>query len=153
MYSKYKAFQTSGSLHLQLLPPPSPTASPVHKIRYNTTYSTALVISKSAAQIMLSIHSFRHPWSIGIISQLSSYECDFIYDEIYDYLEFGYTSIGEEMRMLETMLRLYIYGMSHGSVFVRVHSRMTTMIERPSTLLQIIHQAPAAPNIIMQQPQ
>jgi hypothetical protein len=55
--------------------------------------------------------------------------------------------------MIETMLRIYQYGMLHGSVFVRVHSNMMTMMERPSTPVQIIQQAPAAPNITMQQPQ
>jgi hypothetical protein len=90
---------------------------------------------------------------MSLIPDLTRYEREPLYDEIYEYLGTSFCTPREELRMIETMLRIYQYDMLHGSVFVIVHSNMMTMMERPSTSVQIIVQTPAAPDITMQQPQ
>jgi hypothetical protein len=86
------------------------------------------------------------------VSSLSPYELENAYNDILDTLDCIDLGFYGASRMLETAVRIYQYSLSHGSVF-RVHHTMTTLIERPSTPINIVQQAPAAPNVIVQQQQ
>jgi hypothetical protein len=108
--------------------------------------------NKSAAYIMVSISRYPHPWPMYFISSLSPYELEDAYNDILDTLDCIDLGFYGATRMLETAVRIYQYNLSHGSVF-RVHHTMTTLIERPSTPTNIVQQAPAAPNVIVQQQQ
>jgi hypothetical protein len=86
------------------------------------------------------------------ISSLSPYELEDAYNDILDTLDYIDLGFYGASRMLETAVRIYQYSLLHGSVF-RVHHTMTTLIERSSTPINIVQQAPAAPNVIVQQQQ
>jgi hypothetical protein len=152
MSYKYKSLRARCSLVLNFLSRLS-TLTSGRRTKHNTIHTTSSTIKQSATHIMVSMYSYRHPWPMSLIPDLTRYEREPLYDEIYDYLGTSFCTPREELRMIETMLRIYQYDMLHGSVFVRVHSNMMTMMERPSTSVQIIVQTPAAPDITMQQPQ
>jgi hypothetical protein len=101
---------------------------------------------------MVSISRYPHPWPMYFISSLSPYELEDAYNDILDTLDCIDLGFYEDLHLLETAVRIYQYSLSHGSIF-RVHHTMTTLIERPSTPINIVKQAPAAPNVIVQQQQ
>jgi hypothetical protein len=108
--------------------------------------------NKSVVYNMGSISRYPHPWPMYFISSLSPYELEDAYNDILDTLDCIDLGFYGFSRMLETAVRIYQYSLSHGSIF-RVHHTMTTLIERPSTPINIVKQAPAAPNVIVQQQQ
>jgi hypothetical protein len=144
--TKYYMYITSSLLQLPPLFPIATSRTKKHKTL------PLYLPNKSAANIMVSISRYPHPWPMYFISSLSPYELEDAYNDILDTLDSIDLGFYGDLHLLETAVRIYQYSLSHGSVF-RVHPTMTTLIERPSTPINIVQQAPAAPNVIVQQQQ